>query len=171
MALALIASAVAILARPARMQRLARGAGASSPFAVGSPAIRDIGGMGLRGKVIGFPSRQRGERFVTFVIREATVKADCAYWNSVARDLAHLRARRPPRLAAFCNSVGCAAAADRTARFPVIAFAENVLLLQARRLDLRGDALEVNARGIAVLTIGWRHAPPSFTAHRLEAAQ
>jgi len=136
-------------------------------FTAGTPGLRDLGGLDIRGKGVGFPARRPGTRFITFVIRAASVEADCRYWNAVSSRIAGSAPARQIRLAAFCDSARCANAAGDLAEFPVIAFAENDVLLRAQKLDRGAYALEIDARGHARETFRWRGVPPSTTAARL----
>lgn len=169
LSIALMALAAATLVTASGNSRLGIAARTGTPFAVGSLALRDLGGLDAQGRPIRFPNRKDGDRFVTFVIRAKSVGADCAYWNSVALRLADESPQKRIRLAAFCDSAACARTASTLASFPVIAFAENAVLLKAQRLDRSGDMLEVDAGGRALWTFRWRGTPAAIATLRLEA--
>lgn len=144
---------------------------AAGQIAVGSASLRDLGGLDYSGNFVGFRRRSAGERFAAFVIRGASARADCAYWDRVVALMSRQRMESRIRVAAYCNSLSCAKIASQLARFPVIAFAENVDLLQALRLDRGGDALEIDARGQAVRIFRWRGISAMQTTKLLEAAR
>ncbi|MGH7001048.1 MAG: hypothetical protein ACREEA_06025 [Stellaceae bacterium] len=133
--------------------------------APGSPAIRDLSGLDGAGAHVSVRALKKGERLATFVVRSNQADGDCEYWNRVAAHL--LTSGVAVKLAAFCDGSQCSALAASCAKFPVITFAENVVLLRAAELDRDSSVLEMTSEGKAIQTFGWRFLPPSVTAARL----
>jgi len=142
-------------------------AGSKATFAIGSDLLRDLSGFDVRGQRIAFRNRTPDERFVAFVMRDDSVYADCSYWESVADRIDRAGLQKQIKLVAFCSNLECAAISSTRARFPVLAFAENDVLLVAQRLDLNGEALEVDRQGRTVRSFRWRGASVASTALRL----
>lgn len=141
--------------------------GVSAPFVVGAQALRDLGGLDVAGRPIVLPPRPH-EVYVAFVIRAGSAAADVAYWNSVSAQLVRMKGQWRVRLAAFCDDAACSSRTGRQATFPVIAYAEVVVLRQAQKLNNIGATLEMDYRGRTLKVFPWRGVPAARTASLLE---
>lgn len=140
-------------------------AGATAQFTVGAAAIHDLSGVDGTGAPVGIPQARPSDTFAIFVVRAAQASADCAYWNTVVAQLK--RAGPGVHAIGFCEGPGCSRVAPSSHAFPLISYAEQVVMNQVSALSHSGSALLVDAHGRAITVFRWRGLAPPETARRL----
>lgn len=127
-------------------------------------ALRSVTGVGVLGHLI-YPFPPRGtKRFVVFVLRGSRVKADLAFWLSVAGSLS--AESDSIRLVAFCNGSACGEVVRRIEErrslpFPVIEFAEMTGGQALVNADDNGQFLLLNRQAYVLARFRWRQGAMS----------